>query len=122
MTMAKAKTNPKNVKDIESKLRAEREDLLRQIAELEPRRAGEVTGDLDEEGEPESVTTERERDLSLLDNARALLDRVETALAKVEADTYGTCESCGKHIEAARLKALPHATLCIACKRKEERH
>jgi DnaK suppressor protein len=122
MTMAKAKTDPKKVKDIEDKLRAEREDLLSQIAELEPRRAGEVTGDLDEEGEPESVTTERERDLSLLDNARALLDRVETALAKVDAGTYGTCESCGKRIEAARLKALPHAILCIACKRKEERY
>jgi len=121
--MAKTRATPKNIKDIEEKLRAEREDLLRQVAELEGRRiGGEGASDLDEEGEPETVTTERERDLSLLDNARALLDRVESALAKVDAGTYGVCASCGKSIEAARLKALPHATLCIACKRKEERH
>jgi len=120
--MAKTQRIIKNLKDVEDKLRSEREDLLRQVAELEGQRVGEGSGDLDKEGEPESVTTERERDLSLLENARVLLDRVDGALAKVDAGTYGTCESCGKSIEAARLKALPHATLCIACKRKEERH
>jgi DnaK suppressor protein len=120
--MARTRATPKNIKDIEDKLRLEREDLLRQVAELEGRRIGERSSDLDEEGEPETVTTERERDLSLLDNTRGLLDRVETALAKIDAGTYGTCESCGKPIEAARLKALPHATLCIPCKRKEERY
>ncbi len=118
--MAKTRATPKNIKDIEEKLRAERDDLLRQVAELEGGDA--ATSDLDEAGEPETVTTERERDLSLLDNARGLLDLVETALAKIDAGTYGVCASCGKSIEAARLKALPHATLCIACKRKEERH
>ncbi len=119
--MAKTKST-KNLKDVEEKLRAEREDLLRQVAELEGNRSREMTADIDEEGEPENVTYERERNLSLLDNARDLLDRVEAALSKVDAGTYGKCESCGKSIEAARLKALPHATLCIACKRKEERH
>jgi DnaK suppressor protein len=120
--MAKTRATPKNIKDIEERLRTEREDLLRQVAELEPHRIGDGTSDLDEEGEPETVTTERERDLSLLDNARALLDRVETALAKIDDGTYGVCGTCGKSIEAARLKALTHAILCIACKRKEERY
>src|SRR5438445_3151013 len=119
--MAKTQRRTKNLKGVEEKLRAEREDLLRQIAELEGRRT-EVAADIDEEGEPENVTYERERDLTLLENIRDLLDRVEGALGKVEAGSYGVCESCGKSIEAARLKALPHATLCIACKRKEERH
>jgi DnaK suppressor protein len=118
--MAKTRTI-KNIKEIEDKLRAERDELLHQIAELEGHRTGEVRADIDEDGEPENVTYERERALSLLDNARDLLDRVETALKKVDAGTYGVCESCGKSIEAARLKALPHATLCIPCKRKEER-
>lgn len=117
--MAKTRATPKNIKEIEERLRAERDDLRRQMAELD---SGGGTADVDEAGEPESVTTERERDLSLLDNTRALLDRVETALAKIDAGTYGVCGSCGKSIEAARLKALPHATLCIACKRKEERY
>ncbi len=119
--MAKTKST-KNLKDVESKLRAERDELLRQISDLEGHRAGEVRADIDSDGEPENVTYERERALSLLDNARGLLDHVETALRRVDDGTYGICESCGKKIEAPRLKALPHATLCIACKRKEERH
>jgi DnaK suppressor protein len=121
--MAKTKSR-KELKPVEDKLRAEQESLARQIAEIEARFSGEenaVVALLTDEGEPETVTTDRERDLSLLENARDLLDQVERALAKIEAGTYGLCANCGKPIEAARLKALPHASLCIACKRREER-
>lgn len=121
--MAKTKkTRKKNLEAVEEKLGIERENLLRQIAELEARQSGEVPSDgYDDEGEPETATYERERDLSLLDNARDLLDRVNRALERIGDGTYGKCESCGKSIEAARLRALPHAVLCISCKREEER-
>lgn len=122
--MAKTKST-KSLKAAEDKLRAERESLLHQIAELEARYAGDENGDgriyEDDFGDPETATYERERGLSLLENARDLLDQVQHALRKIEDGTYGTCESCGKSIEAARLRALPHASLCISCKRKEER-
>jgi len=120
--MAKTAKSRKNLGPVEEKLRVERENLLRQMAELEARQSGDVPSEgYDDEGEPETATYERERDLSLLDNVRDLLDRVDRALAKITDGTYGVCESCGKSIEAARLKALPHATLCISCKREEER-
>lgn len=95
---------------------------MRQVGELEARQSGDdETEGYDDEGEPETATYERERDLSLLENARTLLDQVDRALRKVAEGTYGVCESCGKKIEAARVKALPHASLCISCKRQEER-
>ncbi len=122
-SMAKTQRRPKDYAAVEEKLVSERADLLRQIAEIEARYSGEEkTDQRDDEGEPETITYERERDLSLLDNARDLLDQVDRALEKIQAGTYGICASCGKNIEAARLKALPHASLCISCKRAEERH
>ena len=121
--MAMTKKSPKTLKAAEDKLRAEREELVAQIADLEKRAAGEDVGRVydDVHGEPETATYERERVLSLLDNSRDLLEQVDVALEKIGDGTYGICASCGKAIEAARVKALPHATLCIACKRREER-
>jgi DnaK suppressor protein len=120
--MARTQKSRKDLGPIEEKLREERDHLLRQISELEARQSGGENGEgYDDEGEPETATYERERDLSLLENARDLLDNVDRALDKMAKGTYGICESCGKPIEAARLRALPYATLCISCKREEER-
>lgn len=122
--MSKTKRSPKALEGVVTKLRAERDELVVQIADLERRAAGEETGERiyeDNHGEPETATYERERVLSLLENSRDLLEKVDRALEKIDAGTYGVCESCGKPIEAARLKALPHALLCISCKRREER-
>ena len=120
--MAKTSKRPKDLKPVQEKLQAERESLQHQVSEIEARYYGEENVDVvADEGEPETITTDRERDLSLLENARDLLDQVDAALRKIDDGTYGTCASCGKSIEAARLKALPHASLCISCKRKEER-
>jgi DnaK suppressor protein len=48
------------------------------------------------------------------------LARIERALEKMQAGTYGTCEECGCEIPLARLYALPYATLCIRCQRELE--
>ena len=64
---------------------------------------------------------EREHELALTNNTRELLEQTEHALARIEAGTYGVCESCGKPIGKARLQAFPRATLCVACKQRQER-
>jgi RNA polymerase-binding protein DksA len=48
------------------------------------------------------------------------LYHIEEALARIEEGSYGNCEECGGKISKERLKALPHARLCIECKEKEE--
>src|SRR5439155_13104879 len=90
-------------------LRAEAEQLA---AEMEP---GDIQFD-EESGEGATMNVERERDLALSAQARASIEDIDRALAKIEDGTYGICEGCGRPIPKARLKALPHASLCVACK------
>ena len=49
-----------------------------------------------------------------------LLKKIEHALSKIDAGTYGECEECGEEISVARLKARPVAQLCIDCKTEQE--
>ncbi len=82
--------------------------------------SGEVSFD-EESADAGTFTFERERDLSLGNNIRDLLEKVQSALKRMDAGTYGECERCGRPIDKARLKALPYAVLCIDCKKAEER-
>jgi RNA polymerase-binding protein DksA len=58
--------------------------------------------------------------LALHRNDQVLLSQVEAALARMDKGVYGICERCGSEIDFARLKAVPHATLCIRCQQHVE--
>ena len=75
----------------------------------------------DDEADASSKLFEREHELAINNNTRELLEQTEHALDRIEAGTYGVCESCGKPIGKARLQAFPRATLCVACKQRQER-
>jgi RNA polymerase-binding protein DksA len=94
------------------------EERARLLAELgEPVEApGQMT--YGSQAAAASHVFEQQRDLALRDRSRTELQRVESALAKLEAGTYGTCDSCGNPIAAERLEAIPWAALCIDCARK----
>lgn len=47
-------------------------------------------------------------------------EELEDALERLEAGTYGICESCGRPIDIERLEALPQTRLCIDCARERE--
>ncbi len=49
-----------------------------------------------------------------------LVHKIDYALMKIEAGTYGVCENCGAPIPFERLKARPVTTMCIECKELEE--
>jgi RNA polymerase-binding transcription factor len=66
-------------------------------------------------------TVDREIDYTLEASDGRLLAAIDGALARIENGTYGTCVNCGAQIAPERLEAMPWATLCIECKRKEER-
>jgi DnaK suppressor protein len=59
--------------------------------------------------------------LRLGDRDRKLIGKIEDALARLDAGTFGTCSSCGKAIAPARLRARPVTDLCIDCKTEAER-
>ena len=92
------------------------ESLLQEAEMLaEDMEPGDIQFD-EESGEGDTLNVERERDLALSAQARAAVDEIDRALAKMDAGTYGVCERCGQPIPKARLKALPYAALCVACK------
>src|SRR5258705_13280059 len=64
------------------------------------------------------VTAERGEVDALLGSLRDTLMDLDAALAKLEAGTYGQCESCGDDIAEARLEAMPAARLCMSCASK----
>jgi RNA polymerase-binding protein DksA len=125
---AKSPLTKTEIKELKAQLETERADLLAQYKELEESSFGtnqsDLTGEMafDEEyADAGTATFERERDLSLVNNLRDLMDRIDKALVKIEDGTYGLCDRCGKPIEKLRLKALPYANLCIKDKQAEER-
>jgi RNA polymerase-binding protein DksA len=63
---------------------------------------------------------EKELNLDFIQMQSADLRSIDEALARIEQGTFGTCETCGKPISKIRLRAVPHARLCIECKREEE--
>ena len=71
----------------------------------------------DDEHDPDGATIafERAQLSALLDHARRRLVELDTAVARLLAGTYGTCERCGQAIAAARLEALPAAARCVSC-------
>ena len=90
-------------------LRAEADELA---AEREP---GDVQFD-EESGEGDTLAVERERDLALSAQALDAIDAIDRSLAKIDNGTYGICDQCGAAIPKERLRALPHAALCVRCK------
>lgn len=54
------------------------------------------------------------------DRERKLIKKIDETLAKIDANEYGYCESCGVEIGLKRLEARPTATLCIDCKTLDE--
>jgi RNA polymerase-binding protein DksA len=68
-----------------------------------------------------SEMLDREVDESLEENAEQLVHEIDVAVARIDAGTYGICARCGQPIPEDRLEAVPYATLCLDCKRIEER-
>lgn len=64
---------------------------------------------------------DRELDYTLEENVERVLGEIDAALGRIENGTYGVCENGGEQIPPERLEAIPWTTLCIDCKRKDER-
>ena len=90
-------------------LKAEADSLA---ADREP---GDVQFD-EESGEGGTFTVDRERDLALSAQALAAVEEIDAALERIDLATYGACERCQQPIPKSRLRALPYARLCVACK------
>lgn len=99
-----------DVSRVRASLEAEQTDLSRQIEELDPTNGSTVDDNFADSGQ---VAAEQGENLTLAANLRDQLVEVEAAIARLDAGTYGTCETCGNPIARPRLEAMPASRFCI---------
>jgi RNA polymerase-binding transcription factor DksA len=98
-----------------------RKELEIAEAEMEDLVEAAGVGAGDDQADAGAKTFEREHEMSLVYNAKDMVQQTERALERIDNKTYGKCEECGNFVGKARLQVFPRATLCMVCKQKEER-
>ncbi len=66
-----------------------------------------------------SATLEKEQINQLAARQKKFIENLEAALVRIENKTYGICRETGKLIQKERLRAVPHATLSMEAKLKQ---
>ncbi|MDZ4677240.1 MAG: RNA polymerase-binding protein DksA [Oligoflexia bacterium] len=101
-------------------LLTQKAELLNNSRKLLKEEAQHNQDDLADETDLAASEVHQNLTLRLRDRERLLIQKIESALGKIEVGSYGVCEECEEPIEPKRLEARPVATLCIACKEVEE--
>lgn len=120
--------NKKELKKFEELLLAKREELVGDIGHLRKNAMDstptEAAGDLSTHAyhmaDQGTDAEEREKSFYFASKSGRFLYHIDEALRRIQDGTYGKCEGCNNDISVARLEAVPHARLCIACKEKDE--
>jgi len=112
----------------ERKLKKEREEVLEEIRDLEPK----VEGNPLEDGEENTpfpthmadiadVENRIDRDSYIINQLTQKLKDIDACLQKIIDKDYGICEDCKVQIKKERLKAVPYARCCKFCMEKREK-
>jgi len=68
-----------------------------------------------------SAETDHALELRTRDRERKLISKINSALEKIDDESYGYCEETGEPITIARLEARPIATLSLEAQERHER-
>ena len=68
-----------------------------------------------------SMETDHALELRARDRARKLINKIDKAIARIEADEYGYCEETGEPIGLRRLEARPIATITLEAQERHEK-
>ena len=102
---------------VRAHLEQERDRLRAKLGEMGFGESGALTFD-DGFADSSQVTAERSEIEAVTASLTETLRETEDALAKMDAGTYGQCESCAGDIGEPRLEAMPSARFCMACASK----
>jgi DnaK suppressor protein len=104
------------LKKFKNRLLAQQEEIQSIIQEQDATRRSTLvreTGDSVEDAATEVLTP-------LTESERGLLKKIDFALSRIAAGTYGICTQCKTWIPLSRLEAKPSASLCLECQREHE--
>lgn len=85
--------------------------LARLAEELETARLAHAERIADTPDHPDDIS------VAMYNRSVEAHEQVVAALERMEDGTYGICQNCQGPISDARLEAMPHAALCMACAR-----
>ena len=125
----KSKLNKKELLEYQkliTKRKSEIQDALEHISEETLKKsqkdaAGDISGYTFHMADVATDTYDREFSLGIASNERQMLYELDDALKRIDDGTFGFCEDCKNAIAKSRLKAVPHARLCLACQEKREK-
>jgi len=109
----------RNLSVFKEKLLSRRNELigLRQDVDNAWRTLHEPEVEIEEISQKENIAQPLD---NLDEQEKAELEAIDEALRKLEAGSYGYCDSCGKAIPDGRLQAIPWTKHCIACEQQQE--
>ncbi|WP_424216936.1 TraR/DksA family transcriptional regulator (plasmid) [Streptomyces sp. BI20] len=120
--MTNSGTSTNTTDTVAAELRAAREEILTAM----DRQRREMTQAITPEGGPRDSVDVASADKdaivlqTLSESETRTLARIEVALDRIEAGTYGVCADCERPIPAARLAAMPASVLCVECRQAHE--
>jgi DnaK suppressor protein len=118
--VSKKKSGTRKAKypDIRRDLERQRAAILDEVGEVLTNRPDlEAFPDVSDQA---SAEVDQNFSMRIREREQKLLKKIDEALERMNAATYGICERCGGDIPYKRLKARPVTTLCIECKTLEE--
>ncbi len=127
--MSAKNLNPKKLERYEKVLMEEKmqtSKIIQSINELQKKGSKNSSGDLSSysfhQADMGTDTDEAEKRVYHLNQEIVKLKKINIALKRIYDKSYGICEICGEYISGKRLKVVPYAKFCIACKSKEEQN
>jgi RNA polymerase-binding transcription factor DksA len=116
-------TQPRTFADtMRDRLAADRAELVASIARGAAELPAERSDVSDGPGETEFLATAEQHDLFARVDAlaRASLEEIDAALARLDAGTYGRCVTCSAEIPEERLDVMPATAHCVSCRQRLE--
>jgi DnaK suppressor protein len=110
----------KSLEKFKKMLTAERDSLIRKANDTLSRDAALDPNEMPDEIDQASAEYEQSFIFRIRDREKYYLSKVQKALAKIEAGTFGVCEACEEPVAVKRMEARPVTTLCIRCKEEQE--
>ena len=116
------------LREFEELLHDRRRKLLHELGYLQdsvmntsPRESsGDLSSYSDHMADMGTDSQEREKAFMFASKEGRLLYHIDEALRRIQDGSYGKCVQCGVDINPNRLRAVPHARMCIKCKSEEE--
>ena len=114
--------NPVMLEYFREKLNAWKKDLIKESSETIANTLQETELQKPDLADRASAETDHALELRTRDRERKLINKINSAIHRIDEDEYGYCEETGDEIGVARLEARPVATMTLEAQEMHERN